>query len=171
MAKSNPVPDEIESMRQVAAALDPLDSDQRGRVLRWAIERFGTGPTKSTNEVEGAKLGSVKQGEKQLEVGEFFAQAAPATDMERALVMSYWVQENSEHGEEFDASTVNTQLKQLGHGVSNITRALDKLKAQKPQPIIQKQKSGKTKQARKVYKVTDAGKASVQKMISTNNQV
>jgi DNA-binding PadR family transcriptional regulator len=50
--------------------------------------------------------------------------------------------------------------------VSNITRARDGLKARQPQLVIQVQKSGKSKQARKRYKVTSAGKTEVRRMLS-----
>src|SRR6266508_1351893 len=159
--------DEVEAMRQVSAALDPLASDERGRVLRWAAERFALPLGVVGDSRHGSRQQPAKQapGEAPQEPGEFYAQAAPETEPDRALVVAYWVQEVQGDGE-FEAQTVNTQLKHLGHGVSNITRALDDLKARKPQFVIQIQKSGKSKQARKRYKVTAAGKAEVRRMLS-----
>ena len=67
---------------------------------------------------------------------------------------------------DFDAQSVNTKLKHLGHGVGNITQALDVLKDRRPQLIVQLRKSGTTKQARKKYKVTTAGKSAVEAMLA-----
>jgi DNA-binding PadR family transcriptional regulator len=102
-------------------------------------------------------------------VGDFYARSTATTEQERALIVAYWVQEIRGDGE-FDAQSVNSELKHLGHGVSNITRALDDLKARKPQLVIQTQKSGKSKQARKVYKVTAAGKTEVMRLLAAESQ-
>jgi len=60
---------------------------------------------------------------------------------------------------------VSTELKNLGHGVANITRAFNDLKARRPALAIQVQKSGRAKQARKKYKITEAGLTKVRKML------
>ena len=48
-------------------------------------------------------------------------------------------------------------LKDLGHRASNITDALSSAMKEKPALIIQVKKSGSARQARKLYKLTDAG--------------
>jgi hypothetical protein len=172
MAKAKSAHGEVDAMRMVEDALEPLETDARGRVLRWAFERFGApmpssfgrgGATSASRTTPPAPAGGSSDAPQ--DAGEFYAQADPQTEPERALVVAYWVQEIRGDGE-FEAQTVNTQLKHLGHGVSNITRALDDLKARKPQLVIQIQKSGKSRQARKRYKVTSAGKAEVQRMLT-----
>jgi hypothetical protein len=159
---------EVAAMGMVETALVSLGEEECARIIRWATERF----CPSIQQVpragqEGRQI--QKQTEDPIEVpqdaSELYSQAAPETEQERALVVAYWVQEVQGKGE-FDSQTVNSQLKNLGHGVSNITRALDDLKKQKPQLVIQIEKSGRTKQARKRYKVTVAGKAEVKKMLS-----
>jgi DNA-binding PadR family transcriptional regulator len=50
--------------------------------------------------------------------------------------------------------------------VSNITTALSSLIERKPQLVIQTRKSGNSKQARKRYRLTDAGIRAVERMIS-----
>jgi hypothetical protein len=171
MTKEKSVQGEVGAMAVVENALEPLGPDERGRVLRWAAERFGILLRQDTKSFDG-KVDLRNRGgslENPTDVGEFYAQAAPTTEPERALVVSYWVQEVQGAGE-FDSQTVNTQLKHLGHGVSNITRALDDLKNQKPQLVIQIQKSGKAKQARKRYKVTAAGRTEVQRMLTGKSE-
>src|SRR5947208_2998462 len=137
MAKTKSGHGEVDAMRMVEEALEPLEADARGRVLRWAFERFGAPLPASP--ARGAATGAfrtaastVSTGDAPQDAGEFYAQADPQTEPDRALVVAYWVQEIRGDAE-FEAQTVNTQLKHLGHGVSNITRALDDLKARKPQ--------------------------------------
>lgn len=161
---------EVAAMGMVEQALEPLEPDARARVLRWAAERYGAAlaPPSSRNLTASHARGMGQAGtpgDTPQDAGEFYAEANPQTEPERALVVAYWVQEVRGDAE-FEAQTVNTQLKHLGHGVSNITRALDDLKARRPQLVIQIQKSGKSKQARKRYKVTSAGKAEVQRMLT-----
>lgn len=168
MPKASAKHDEVDAMRQVSAALEPLAPDQQGRVLRWAAERFALPLAPAGDGRQGTHQERTVNGgggEQPQDPGEFYAQATPESEPERALVIAYWVQEVRGDGE-FDAQSVNTQLKHLGHGVSNITRALDELKARRPQLVIQVQKSGKSKQARKRYKVTSAGKTEVKRMLA-----
>lgn len=172
MPKAKSKHDEVDAMRQVSAALEPLAPDQQGRVLRWAAERFAlplppAGDGRQGSRQERTVIGG--GGEQPQDPGEFYAKAAPESEPERALVIAYWVQEVRGDGE-FEAQTVNTQLKHLGHRVSNITRALDNLKARKPQLVIQVQKSGTSKQARKRYKVTSAGKTEVSRMLAGKSE-
>jgi len=93
-----------------------------------------------------------------------FDVAGPKTNMERVLVAAYWVQVcgGADH---FSGYTVNQALKDLGHGVANVTTALDSLKGQKPALVLQLRKAGTSRQARKTYKVTNAGVESVKGML------
>jgi hypothetical protein len=169
MAKTNRG-GEVAAMGAVEGALEPLSPDERGRVIRWAAERFeiqvaGKAPASPANPTRPKPARVAADGEAAEDVGDFYTRAAPETQTEQALVVAYWVQEIQGKGE-FDSQTVNTQLKHLGHGVSNITRALDELKNRKPQLVIQIEKAGKSKQARKRYKVTAAGKKAVEKLLA-----
>ncbi|ANH73510.1 hypothetical protein ACS15_2824 [Ralstonia insidiosa] len=91
--------------------------------------------------------------------------ASPTSDGEKALVVGYWFQVK-EGATELEAQKINSELKHLGHGIGNVTRALDWLKAQKPALMIQKRKEGTTKQARKKFVVTNEGKKHVEKMVA-----
>jgi hypothetical protein len=64
-----------------------------------------------------------------------------------------------------EAQAVNTRLKDLGHGVGNITRAFEALKDEKPALIVQTKKEGSTQQARKKFRVTAEGKKKVEGML------
>jgi hypothetical protein len=96
---------------------------------------------------------------------ELFDAAAPKTQAQKALVAGYWLQVCNA-AESFDGFSANRELKQLGHGLANITAALDALKNEKPALALQTGKSGKAKQARKTYKLTVAGIRSVEAMIN-----
>jgi hypothetical protein len=79
--------------------------------------------------------------------------------------VGYWLQYR-EGANELEAQRINSELKHLGHGIGNVTRALDWLKAQKPSLMIQKRKEGATKQARKKFVVTNEGKKFVEKLLA-----
>lgn len=159
---------EIEAMSAVSKALTGLGEDARGRVLRWAVDHYqvsvGVIRVAASTETGSGSLTSAV-GEQSTDLAELFAAADPQSDADKALVGGYWTQ-FVQGDSDFDAQSVNTQLKHLGHGVGNITRALDSLKDRRPQLVIQLRKSGTTKQARKKYRVTTAGKAAVEDMIS-----
>lgn len=173
--------DELQAMVAIEAALSGLeDADAKGRILRWAAEKFGvTLPTGSENKSDGSKDTDLKIDKSELGGGgggvggppvfdslaDFYDAASPSSDTEKALVVSYWKQF---HDGVADVETqgVNTQLKHLGHGVSNITRAFELLKAEKPASIVQTKKDGSSQQARKKFKVTAVGKKRVESMLS-----
>ena len=79
-------------------------------------------------------------------------------------MIGYWFQFR-ESLAEFDSQKVNSQLKHMGHGVTNITSAFTSLKEQKPALVMQTKKAGKSQQARKRYKLTSAGKQAVEAML------
>jgi hypothetical protein len=52
---------------------------------------------------------------------------------------------------------INKELHHMGHKVSNITSVINQLIGKRPQLMIQTKKEGKTRQAKKKYKVTTVG--------------
>ena len=167
---------EIDAMGAIADALADLDVETESRVLRWAIDSYGVavgGGTKPRAAAANAQNSDTSNGNggtttpiksRFSEIGEFYSAISPTTDADKALVVAYWLQWGEER-QDFAAYDVNTALKHLGEGVSNITTALDTLKARKPAPVIQLKKAGTSKQARKTYKVTLAGKNQVEMMV------
>lgn len=83
----------------------------------------------------------------------------------KPLVVGYWFQV-LQGEQDLDGFQINKELKHLGHGVSNITTALSSLIDRKPQLVIQTRKSGNSKQARKRYRLTDAGIKAVERMLA-----
>jgi hypothetical protein len=166
---------ELEAMKIVASAIEGVaNSEIRGRVLRWACERFGVtvSPKLRPRTEDGAAPGSENREQESPSeyesAAELLALSGAETDTDKTLVIGYWFQRIQNQGD-LESQTLNTELKHLGHGVANITRALDNLMKQKPQLVIQLRKSGISKQARKKYKITAAGITRVQQMLSCNN--
>ena len=154
---------ELEAMGAIKGALSKLDETAQRRVLRWAGDRFGI----SSQGGKGSRnLIGDDNNEKALEtIADLYHAASPKTDGEKALVVAYWSQE-IQGEKEFTSQAVNAELKGLGHGVANITSALSDLMAKKPYMVIQTHKSGTSQQARKKYKITDAGIRRVKEMLS-----
>jgi hypothetical protein len=157
---------EIEAMASVVGILDELEEDARERVIRWLADKYGAVTArKSLRPASAGVQQSGGDGDQEFEdVGSFFHAAEPSNNPECALVVGYWLQE-VEGEDNIDAQQVNKQLKHLGHGIGNITRAFESLMNRRPALAIQIRKTGKTRQARKKYKITTAGKAEVQRMI------
>lgn len=163
---------ETKAIGEIAGIVGELAEEQRGRVIRYIVERFDIlgslrdMPRTAMAPVEGIPAESTAD---QTTAFEDFAslvdRARPETDAMRALVAGYWLQV-CKHAQSFDAQTANTELKHLGHASSNITMAFGVLINQKPALVLQLRKSGNTKQARKSYKVTEAGVRKVRAMLS-----
>ena len=95
---------------------------------------------------------------------ELFEATNPSTEREKGLVAAYWAQ-ICQAQPSFGSQALNDALKDLGHGVGNITDALSALKDERPALLLQLKKSGTSKQARKTYKLTQEGIRRVQSMI------
>ncbi|MEJ2051777.1 MAG: hypothetical protein P8Y60_18450 [Calditrichota bacterium] len=143
---------EIEAMKKIAQALAHLEPEEVHRVLRWVNDKFGLAPySTSVNQHTGKTIDErqeliTESPDESLSLGEFYALVSPGTDAEKALTIGYWLQVHLGQ-KEFDSLTVNAHLKNLGHQVSNITRAFSQLQEKKPHLAIQTKKMGHTQQA------------------------
>jgi hypothetical protein len=158
---------ETRAIGEIAAVVTALEEDQRSRVIRYIVDRFkihGTPPAATRPQVEEPTPEDKDQRSFE-DFATLFDACGPNTDSLRALVGAYWVQV-CQGNQGFDGQSVNKELKHLGHGIGNITVALNPLIAQKPAYVLQLRKSGNTKQARKLYKVTEAGIKKVKAMIA-----
>jgi hypothetical protein len=152
---------ELAAMKTVAAALARLpDQRSRWRVLSWALDHF---PSSEDSGFRGAR--STPAGDVRFDtLADLFTVAEPRKESEKALVGAYWFQRHSPAGT-FTAQEVNKGLKDLGHRVVNITGALDDLMRRAPKMVAQLEKSGKSRQARKTYRVTPEGARVVREML------
>jgi hypothetical protein len=165
---------ELAAMVQIEHSLTPLSPEECTRVLTWAGARFGVtiaatkkaatkGGEDAPEENAGGEAGGAPP--EAATIAEFYDRASPASDGEKALVIGYWFQYR-DGVNDLEAHKINSALKHLGHGIGNVTRALDWLKDHKPALMIQKRKEGTSKQARKKFAVTGEGKKYVDRLLS-----
>ena len=141
---------EVRALGRVVDAVDGLDAGAIQRVLEWAWKRFvGAGLPEPAASRAAAPA-------EYTDLAELYVAARPATDADKVLVVAYWHQVGTGK-ENLDGQTINTDLKNLGQGVGNVTRACSALIREKPQLMIQVKKAGSTRQARKQYRLTAAG--------------
>ena len=154
--------DEFSALKIIGEQLEELDDDARGRVLRWALDKFKVTPP---GNAEGRSAPSAISRE-HLEAADlpaYFNAAQPQTGPEKALLVGAWFQ-HIQGLTDFESGPVNRELKNLGHQSTNITRDFDELMRRRPKLVVQTRKSGSSKQARKLYRVTIEGLAEVAKM-------
>lgn len=170
---------ELMAMSSIANALGDLDSEAQERVLRWAIDRFKInklGESNRSSLINEAPLETYPASTKpppSEQIGEvtfsdfatLFDHAYPETGPEKALVAGYWFQA-CQNMDTFEGAQVNTELKHLGHGLPNVTDSLSSLMHRRPALVLQVRKSGRSKQARKLYKLTQEGIRKVLRMIA-----
>ncbi len=153
---------EITAMTRITEALGKFGEEDQAaldRILTWCLARYGHTSIDKHDVMDEMKHKSTR---KSLEHNDFedfadlFHACSPRTAPERALVAGYWVTVG-ENQTEFTAQAVNTRLKDLGYGVSNITDALSSLQKREPSLVMQTAKQGTSRQARKLYKLTVAG--------------
>ena len=153
--------EEIKAMETIRETLAKLDEPGVARVLRWASDRF-----KVTSTIPSG-AGSAAQNEATFQdFASLYDRTNPSTDAEKALVSGYWFQV-VQGQQDLDAQQMNAELKNLGHGISNITTAMSDLIERTPRLVMQTRKSGTSKQARKKYRLTVEGTRKVKEMLST----
>jgi hypothetical protein len=164
---------EIKAMADIVTALQGLDQEGIGRVLRWAFQRYqvslklpaGT-VTTDARALEGRGTIERKAFDS---FHELFDAANPNTGSEKALVAGYWFQV-LQGQDDLDSQQLNKELKDLGHPSANITRDLDRLIDRTPRYAMQVRKQGSTQQARKRYKLTREGIKAVEAMFGSKDE-
>lgn len=177
MSEASPATKEFEAIKVVHTALEALDKEGRARVLGYIaslldIEAKVTKPGSKKNaddaaseEGEAAADAAAKSAKNYSTFADLYSAAGPESNGEKALVAGYWLQV-CQGAEGFASQAANKELTNLGHGVANITDAINSVKDLKPSLILQVKKSGTSKQARKLYKVSHEGLKRVEAMIS-----
>jgi hypothetical protein len=159
---------ELDAMMSINKAMKDLEPEAAKRVLRWAAERYATAEAVLPEEAPPATPNADQRplhASSFGDIAELVSAAGPKTDVERALVGTYWFQVCSDE-QSVTSQQVNTELKQLGYGAKNITDAFSGLISRRPQYALQVAKTGSSRQARKKYKLTGAGIKQVERMIA-----
>jgi hypothetical protein len=150
---------ELQAMATISKTLSALGDDQsRTRVLKWAAEKFASVENQG-HHASSIELKQASQFSASTEFSNFvdiLEQINPTSDLERMLAGAYWLQvlQNNSSWQSFN---INSLLKNTGQGINSINHVLDRAKESKPAYVLQITKSGKSKQARKTYKLTTAG--------------
>lgn len=157
---------ELDAMRSIHETLGGLlDDETRARVLQWAAKRHGIAVhSGSAVEAPGQSSTAPQTNRNFSDFPSLFDAARPRSGEDRALVAGYWFQIAQGQGD-LDSQSLNTTLKNMGHGDSNITASLTRLQRRRPTLVLQVRKSGRSRQARKKYRLTDAGVRAVERMI------
>jgi len=157
--------DEIEALRAMSDILDGLSPDAVARVLKWAADKHKVSIAGASTAPGRIPSADTVARDKPLasDLPEYFNDAQPRTSPEKALVVAAWLQA-VQGSSDFDSGSVNRELKNLGHPSTNITRDFDDLIGRKPKMVVQTRKSGSSKQARKLYRVTHEGLVEVARM-------
>lgn len=185
---------EIEAIAKCYDLIKVLEDDSKIRVIQWLVSRFELNPQPSTwnghssparqssqnravsilppsnndSDLNGGETLIAVPQENTIEsfdsVAEIFASTSPNNDWEKALVVAAFSQVKNALSD-FTSYEINKELKNLGHASSNITKALDNCIDRKPQLILQLKKVGKSRQAKKKYKVSNEGLMYVKSMI------
>ncbi len=150
---------DLKALEAILKTLEPLSAEERERVLRWACEKLGIQLSgNALRKIAAIDVAFEKHPHGFENIGEFLAAASPDSDADRVLCAAVYLQDFSEDRDvTLSGKQINDELKNLGHGVKNITDSINTLKLRKPQHMIQTKKAGKAKQAWKEYRVTRAG--------------
>ena len=157
---------EIEAMMALSKAMSVFVEEDRetvGRILVWFNGRYGFLKPHHAPLAERNPVGFVSGADGNSNTkpsfetpADLFDAASPDLEYEKAIVVGYWFQV-CEGQPDFNAQDVNSTLTNLGHKLKNITDSFSTAMERKPALVIQTQKTGTSKQARKLYKLTTAG--------------
>ncbi|MCX6583616.1 MAG: hypothetical protein NT166_25865 [Candidatus Aminicenantes bacterium] len=178
---------EISAMNETLDALKTLDNGQRKRVVDWITARYRLTEVskfqtpeeeKQTEAVDivqpieipivrrrGRKPGPKKAGgdpdEKDIKnyetVLDLFSESSVKKVGPKILLMSAYLQEKLKF-EEISSFDINSRLKRIKHGVTNISSAINGLMKKKPQLLTEIEKPGEDgNSSRRKFRVTEEG--------------
>jgi hypothetical protein len=160
---------ELDAMGAINGALDALEPPAQQRVLQWAAAKFDVALAPARAKTGGAPAPEEGEPAEFTEVGDLMHAAQPVAGPENALVVGYWFQQ-IQANDTWTGGQINSTLKNLGLPLANVTKTLDSLRKRKPALVMQVGKTGRSRQARKDYKLTTAGVAAVNQMIANTGQ-
>ncbi|MCF8363758.1 MAG: hypothetical protein K9G70_14160 [Prolixibacteraceae bacterium] len=184
---------EIEAISKSYDVLKDLDDNSKKRVIQWLVSKFNLADEfysskvhfkkneepkvlthKANNEeqeeIEAEVVGSTNEEEIEYysSVADFFAKINPSSGSKKALTIATYLQV-TKNLPDITGYEINKELKHLGHASKNITVDIKNLIQTKPQLMIQTRKDGTSQQAKKKYKVTDAGLKHIKEILSNES--
>jgi hypothetical protein len=168
---------DLRALEEILNTLEPLNKEEQIRVLRWTVEKLGmeslglslaAALRQDVRKIHPVTAAFERHTSGFQSTAEFLAAADLQTDADRVLCAALYLQDLSGDAPErtLTGKEINDALKELGHGVKNITDCINTLKNRKPQHMIQIRKSGKSNQSWKEYRVTNAGSDYIFRLIS-----
>ena len=171
---NQPANPEMDAFKTVYDALEPLETEARQRVFTSVATMLAIGAdaVKSNTSPPSRELARGAENvhddndgtDKYTAFAELYAEADPTSNADKALIAGYWLQV-CKGTDNFSGFSINNELKNLGHKLANVTDALSKFIETKPQLVLQLKKTGKSRQARKTYKLSKAGIDRAEEMI------
>ena len=165
---------DVAVLLQVHQAFERIKDDAAyERVLQFLANKRGLRVTRADGSAD-VRRGKAfpEQDETNLEEADFptlFNDAYPRTEADKALVAGYYLQEIRGQ-QDFDSASLHDMLRDLGHVMSNTSRAMSALMATTPTLVIQTGRVGKGHHVRKRYRLTKAGIGRVSNMLEQNAQ-
>ncbi len=164
----NTLEPELQAMTVCFDALKDLDNSSQLRVIKWLKGKLNLGSLGQSDEEKIVATLAGDSFNNYPAVADFFSACNPQTEPDKVLAVATYLQ-TKENLSELTGLQIQKELKNLGHGVSNITVFIESLCSKKPKLMIQTRKDGKTRQAKKKYKVTIEGIKFVKAAIASNS--
>lgn len=162
---------ELTAMQAVADALTDLSDEEKTRVLAWILDYFKFSQDDTPHEAIAKKddISRDASGAEEFRFfGDLFAAVDPRTNEDKALVAAYWIQV-VQGNDQWQSATIQKELKDLGHAIRNVSDAIACCEKKRPQKIVQLKKNGKSRQARKTFKLSEAGIQYIQNKLYGNS--
>jgi hypothetical protein len=178
---------EIAAMGAIEDALEPLDSDARTRVLKWAVDRYKAdfsvpaivpvpgAPMATTEPHRGVLVGELEQDRSSESLvdrfehfGPFYGECNPTDLADQMLVAGYWSQMKVGI-KELTTRDLNKLLQTQGVANRNMNKQVDKLRGPKQSPkLISLIKGGSADNTHKAFQLTDPGLRHVEGLAAAN---
>jgi hypothetical protein len=162
---------QVGAIAKIVETLEPLEEADRQAVLTYVNHRYAKAIHVRTSAIDVGRAESLSSNQDDnrrsalfADFPQFFHAFDPQTDVDKALIAGYWIQ-ILQGNDGFESFSANRMLREMGYPIGNITRALDNLMESEPKLVHQVRKSGVTKQARKVFKLTQMGIRKVDEVI------
>lgn len=168
---------ELVVMNEMAKVLGQLDKAAASRVIAWLADYCGAACTAEPSESAEAPAQVADEEfvalatEEPIEEAEpepaedtfeaLFATVAPKTVLQKALTAAYWV-ETRDGKETWRSHDITKCLGSIGVKVSALSATLALAEKKEQPPVELMSKSGDSMQARKTFRLTEAGRAFVE---------
>ena len=172
---------ELAVMARSYDIIKDLGMEERKRVIQWLTNKLGVesgntpqavlpisfgypsmGQANGSHALENAETTTVlSSNETSTDLGAYsvqglFDRIKMKTDVARVLLVAAYLQDK-DPATELGSRPINKELKKIGHGIKNITQAINSLLKKDPELLVMTRKTTSSQQGKKKYHVTDLG--------------